>query len=326
MDDIGNIWVTVGPENPETLFSCHMDTVAVESSVVTSSKWAKKKLSKKVRKALKSIKGDRTTQKVHVSAEGIVSLNDPLSTCLGADDGVGMWLSSMMIAHGVPGLYIFHTGEECGGIGSSYIADKLPSMLDGVKRAVAFDRAGYGDVITHQMGQRCCSDDFGDALAEALGDGFLPDSTGVYTDTAEYLDIIPECTNISVGYAQQHGVNEWCDLHFANCLFSRLLEIDWGSLPTKRDPHGPVDYSGYYPGYGGNYGLYDWYGEAPTVYKSNGRPVKTSRDDNSEFAALIAEYPDCAADLLTEYGVTVSDFAERCQDETGDAIAWRFSL
>jgi len=34
----------------------------------------------------------------------------------------------------------------------------------------------------------------------------------VYTDTAEFTDIIPECTNRSVGYAREHTQEESLDL------------------------------------------------------------------------------------------------------------------
>jgi hypothetical protein len=65
---------------------------------------------------------------------------------------------------------------------------------------------------------------------------YSPDNTGVYTDTAEFVDIIPECTNISCGYQFEHGEREQLDMvHFA-ALAKAVLRIDWDALPIERDP------------------------------------------------------------------------------------------
>jgi len=58
----------------------------------------------------------------------------------------------------------------------------------------------------------------------------------VYTDTAEFTDIIPECTNISVGYYSEHTQNENLDIHHYTALAERVVQIDWDTLPTDRDP------------------------------------------------------------------------------------------
>ena len=157
---------------------------------------------------------------------------------LGADDGAGIALMCHMIEAGVPGYYLFCRGEESGGIGSSWLADSMPSIFTNIDRAVAFDRAGYSDVITHQSGGRCCSDIFADALATALTteeDWYLPCSTGVYTDTAEFTKLVPECTNLSVGYAHQHGDEEKLNVKFLVNMAKQLVQIDWDALPVKRD-------------------------------------------------------------------------------------------
>lgn len=158
---------------------------------------------------------------------------------LGADDGCGIALMLHMIAAGVPGRYVFFRGEECGGIGSSWLAENMPELLSRYDRAIAFDRAGLGDVITHQSGGRCCSDSFANALADALNqDGlmYLPDATGVYTDTAEFTGLIPECTNLSVGYDHQHGPKEELNLLHFLLVAAVVTKIDWEALPTSRDP------------------------------------------------------------------------------------------
>lgn len=159
---------------------------------------------------------------------------------LGADDGAGVAMLMHLLHAGVPAYYIFTQGEECGGIGAKWLADNWQEGLAKFDRAIAFDRRGIDSVITHQGYGRCCSDAFAEALSTALNADdtlmYLPDNTGVYTDTAEFTDIIPECTNISVGYANEHSDRESLDvIHFV-ALAARAAAIDWDSLPTDRDP------------------------------------------------------------------------------------------
>lgn len=159
---------------------------------------------------------------------------------LGADDGSGCALLAYLIEMGTPGYYVFFRGEERGGVGSKWLSENMPELFTGVfDRAVAFDRAGYADIITHQSGGRCCSDEFAQALADQLSsdtDWFMPCNGGVYTDTAEFTTLIPECTNVSVGYKNQHGDREEQDIEFLWDLAKRVVSVQWDSLPTVRDP------------------------------------------------------------------------------------------
>jgi hypothetical protein len=159
---------------------------------------------------------------------------------LGADDGAGVAMLMHLLHGGVPGYYIFTQGEECGGIGATHVAEHKKKLLKEFDRAIAFDRRGIDSVITHQGYGRCCSDKFAQSLADQLNDDmtlmYMPDDTGVYTDTAEFTDIIPECTNISVGYYSEHTVNEKLDIIHLQQLANRCLLIDWDNLPTDRDP------------------------------------------------------------------------------------------
>lgn len=159
---------------------------------------------------------------------------------LGADDGAGCAMLMHLLHNGVPGYYIFTQGEECGGIGAKFIATNMAGLLSEFDRAIAFDRRGIDSVITHQGFSRCCSDAFGEALSGALNRDdrmmYLPDDTGVYTDTAEFVDVIPECTNISVGYYHEHGDREYIDVIHFQALADAVLGFDWDELPTDRDP------------------------------------------------------------------------------------------
>jgi hypothetical protein len=160
------------------------------------------------------------------------------SNCLGADDTIGVFLMREMYLSGVHGRYIFHYGEECGCIGSGDLARYSPERLNGIKFAIALDRAGTGDVITSQMGGECCSLLFACSLINALGLPYLP-ACGVYTDTAEYMDLVPECTNLSVGYYDQHTSRETVDYAHVGTLLSALVTMDQSVLVCDRDPFAP---------------------------------------------------------------------------------------
>ena len=186
---------------------------------------------------------------------------------LGADDGAGCAMLMHLLHAGVPGYYIFTQGEECGGIGAKFVAKNMPGLLSEFDRAIAFDRRGIDSVITHQGYGRCCSEVFAEALSGALNRDdrmmYLPDDTGVYTDTAEFTDIIPECTNISVGYYHEHGDREYIDVIHFQALADAVTGFDWDELPTDRDPT-VVEYKDYgskYPASWTTGGYFGAYGE-----------------------------------------------------------------
>jgi len=209
-DSAGNWILSVG-QNPTICWSSHTDSVHLESGM--------QKL------AVAEHRGRRV-----IFATG--------SDCLGADDAAGVFLMTEMIQKGIKGLYIFHYGEEAMGIGSRYIASHTPWLFKGIKHCISLDRGGYSSVITHQMGERCCSDAFARSLANRLnahGCAFKLDRTGVFTDSANYMDIVPECTNISVGYYNQHTPNEYVDLYCVEHIRHALLNVNFSRLPCRRE-------------------------------------------------------------------------------------------
>jgi hypothetical protein len=161
---------------------------------------------------------------------------------LGADDKLGCYILCKLIEAGVSGLYAFHIGEEVGGIGSTYLSQHKPEYFTGIQHCIAFDRMDYGDIITHQSGGRCCSDTFANALADQLSANFppmqkmAPSTRGSFTDSANYTSLIPECTNVSVGYFSQHTSRERFDLEWLERhLIPALLKVDWAGLPVERE-------------------------------------------------------------------------------------------
>jgi hypothetical protein len=205
MDEHGNYFCKIGESR--TIFASHLDTVSKVHEPVT-----------------------------HV-LDGFIIKTDGTTT-LGADDKAGVAILTWMMKNKIPGLYYFFIGEECGCIGSSAAA-KSGDFKD-YDRIISFDRRATTSIITHQSWSRCCSDVFADAFCDELnksGLSYVKDDGGVYTDSAEFVDLIPECTNVSVGYYKEHTFNESQDIEHLVKLADACLKVDWENLPTKRDPN-----------------------------------------------------------------------------------------
>jgi hypothetical protein len=202
-DDFGNYFIKIGES--DTMFTCHLDTCS--------------SLYQKVN---------------HVIGSKIIKTDG--TTILGADDKAGMTVLLYMIEKGVPGLYYFFIGEEVGGIGSSAASSM---SFSGYNKCVSFDRRGYDSVITEQWFGKCCSDEFAKALANELNKknltfNFRPDPTGIFTDSASFMNDIPECTNISVGYYSEHTGKERQNINYLERLAKASVKVNWDSLPTTR--------------------------------------------------------------------------------------------
>lgn len=274
-------------------------------------------------------------QKLFITENGIVSSDG--GSCLGADDTAGIWLMTRMIKAKVPGLYIFHRQEEIGGHGSRAIARlsqdirkktdlldgaQTPAIkemlefylsnnkdpLEGIKYAIAFDRKNTTSIITFQ-GTRCCSDEFADSLALELADGeFIKlekDRGGTFTDTANYTALIPECTNVSVGYYSQHTRHETLNTFWIKKLLASLLQFDWRNLVEHRKVDDPNEYA--YRSY--HHSTYDDMGweEYKDYWRGSGGGNSTSRfkpEPNEErwLYFLVKDHPGIITEMLEEFG------------------------
>lgn len=273
-DGAGNLIKRIG--SAPVLWSCHTDTVHRSDG----------------------------RQNVRVDDGRIRLARGDSSSCLGADDGAGVWLASEMIRAGVEGLYVFHRGEEIGGIGSTYIAEEKPDLLEGITMAIAFDRKGRDSVITHQ-GARCCSDTFALSLGKAIGLGMEPDAYGLFTDTANYTHLIPECTNLSVGYDAAHSALESLDVPFLLKLRESLLALDVHRLKVQRDhtvretdryeDWKPRDWAT------GEWSRGEWNEERWTQAAS---PLA---GDYHRLLRVVEDEPDAVADFLAHNGFTAED-------------------
>ncbi|WP_075881476.1 hypothetical protein [Vreelandella massiliensis] len=224
-DAYGNYFVTIpGPQDtaPVVAFTAHTDSVHYDGHRYSFVEPAKPE-------------PHRPRQSLKVENH-ILSLAVP-DNCLGADDGTGIWVLLNLIKAGVPGLYCFYRDEESGRQGSEWSAKHEPNRYANIAAMLSFDRRGVTDIITHQMGQRCCSEVFAEHIANAIDPGECsPDDGGSFTDSYSFLDLIPECTNVCVGYYAQHTPNEYQDLTWAAYLVNRLITMDWSIVPIGREP------------------------------------------------------------------------------------------
>jgi hypothetical protein len=283
--------------NTKTLFSAHTDTVHGRS------------LSK-----LAKIGGAPAQEDPHndIDVNLFTNMISAKGDVLGADDGAGLWLLLEMIDAGVPGSYLLHRGEECGGIGSRGMAAHWSDFIKTFDRAIAFDRKGTHSVITHQSRGRCCSDEFAVALSAALGDDtyfFQPDDGGVFTDTANYTDDIGECTNVSIGYFNEHTHNESLDLDYLFNLRKVCLTVDWEALPSVRKAGecDPADHYGY-NWRGGSYSgmsMTSWNKEFEYYNRKGANASSITLEDvwGMEFEDMVdlcIDYPESAAEIMYE--------------------------
>lgn len=175
-------------------------------------------------------------QKIQVVG-GIASLPAHTSSnCLGADDTAGVYAALRMIQAGVKATFIFHRQEEIGGCGSQWLADRYPEWLKQFDICLSLDRRGTQDIITHQFGTRTASDLFAWELADAL-DMLHKPAIGIFTDSANYAHLIPECSNVSVGYRWEHTKAETLNLGYLEALIERLCKVDWQALAVTVDRH-----------------------------------------------------------------------------------------
>lgn len=289
LDGFGNIWVykaQPGARSHDFLWSCHVDTVHAQGKKRQGVVWD----------------ADGRTLKLAKRKAG---------HCLGADDGAGVWLMLQMLEAGVPGGYVFHRGEECGRLGSTYVHDSEPERLGGWEACIAFDRRDYRDIITHQMGQRCASDSFASTFSFALnqtGQGlkYVGDDTGSYTDSYTYADTISECCNVSVGYDSEHGPRETLDALHLWRLRNAVVSADFSGVICERDPS-TFDEWDYYGGYGGGWGRVGGGSRTGAAAWGNEREPDSESETLLE---LVRRFPAATVELLGVYGLRSDDLLD----------------
>lgn len=276
IDKYNNVHVLVG--SSPIMFACHLDTA------------------------------DDTPERVWFDFRKKNFIRTNGRTLLGADDKAGAAIMCHMITKRVPGHYVFHAGEEVGCIGSTKLSEHLAwdgfsgalqngaPLPDKPKAVISFDRRGYDSIVTHQMGSRTCSDAFALDLADALDLDHQPDPTGVWTDSVQYAPYVPECTNVSVGYFNQHSNQEEQDIDFLRLLAERCCKVDWESLTISRDPSA-FDQDD-------PYGYASWFGGKPDTdqYIIDDTEKTDDLSDDAFDALSCAPDKDHAMMIMTEEG------------------------
>jgi len=208
-DPYGNYFIKIGES--KTLFTSHMDTYC------------------------------RKKEKVNHVEDGNIIKTDG-TTILGGDNKAGMTALFYLIEQNIPGTYYFFLGEEpiiSGGLyGSTKLLEGNPEFLKKFDRAVAFDRKQTGSIISRQMARICCSPTFVNALIKEFasqGVEMKNDTTGYYTDTGNFIEVISECTNISIGVWNEHHKEEYVDISYIEKVAKAAAKINWESLPTERE-------------------------------------------------------------------------------------------
>lgn len=263
-DEFGNRYVQIG-DSTSCMFTSHLDTA--------------------------------TSQKVDVKhiIDGKICKTDGTSI-LGADDKAGVTIMLWMIWNKVPGLYYFFLGEEVGCVGSKALASKFSTKkIESITKVISFDRRGKDSVITYQASSRCCSDTFANALAGQLNKNktfnYKPDPTGLWTDSAQFTKIYPECTNISVGYRNEHTNFENQDLEHLEQLADTCVSIDWENLPVERDPKVVDQKYRYWDDYDSYWGGgYDSDGYGTSWSRSNSNTYVNNRSVGSVYVSNRKQY------------------------------------
>ena len=262
-DKFGNYIKIIG-DKPNVCFTAHHDTVHFKEGF----------------------------QKLIIMNDVVSISNHADSNCLGADCTTGVWLILGMIEFGVQGVYVIHAAEESGCQGSQQLVASEPKWLSYIDAVISFDRKGQKSVITHQMGLRTASDAFAKSFADVVNISQLePDSTGSYTDSNEYASVVSECTNISVGYYNQHTKNEVQDLDYADDLLIALCQADWSGLVFERDVTQ----------------VEDLWRNVSGRYKYN-----YDNDNSYDLEQIIVDYPTRVAELLDSYGFNPHTLMEEC--------------
>ena len=302
-DEHGNYFIKIG--DSKTMFCGHLDTYC------------------------------RVYERVYHIIEGDIIMTDGTTT-LGGDDKAGIVVMIKMIEAGVPGLYYFFRGEEgvtspTGTWGSKQALVTYRDMFKDYERCVAFDRRGFESIISQQTYSQCCSEEFVKALVEEFqknGMTYRDDKTGMWCDSGVFMELIPECTNISVGYQKEHTFQESQDIEHLENLVKACLKIDWDNLPVKRDPTKVTKTFGRYR-YGSDYDWDDFVGHGSNYdygnYGNYGTNYNRNRGVTSSLPTTTSSSPPSLKTIFTNLSKVLDGLNYECinpesYNEEGEAL------
>lgn len=112
----------------------------------------------------------------------------------------------------------------------------------------------------------------------------------MWCDSAVFMDIIPECTNISVGYVNEHTFTERQDIEHLEKLVDACINTDWEGLPVKRDPDYVEITPNQYPNdYAYNSNDYNWSNNRKKTRKGNILTKELEYDTMFEMFDIVSE-------------------------------------
>jgi len=221
-DKLGSLWIDTRFDKSRTMFAAHLDTVEK--------------------------KGVEGKIPIEITPSGIVRSVEH-NAVMGVDDGGGVAMIVSFLLAGIPALYLFTQGEECGGLPAKFAVND-PWIHD-LDRCIAFDRKGTKDIVADQARGILASRTFVEDLASRIGMGHSW-AIGSYTDSSEFFNQIKEIVNISIGYEANHTAWETLDYNYFKALRKVCLTLDWETLPTIGGDKlaGRNSISKYWKGYG----------------------------------------------------------------------------
>lgn len=141
------------------------------------------------------------------------------NSILGADDRAGV---NLILNHCKNINFILTVDEEMGGIGISQLVNET-SLLEELLEyscCIELDRKGTQDILGSVHGY--CEKDLDDAIQNILPS--YKSVSGIFTDI-DYLYEYIACVNISVGYYNQHTINEYLDMNHYNYINSKIIAL-----------------------------------------------------------------------------------------------------
>jgi len=168
-------------------------------------------------------------------------------------------------------------------------------------------------------------------LSKILGENYSGCDQGIFTDTANYVDLIGECTNISVGYQGAHTEKESQDCFFLMSLAKTLIAADWSTLVFERKPgeidpedrfwgaYGGSSWTGHYGNandYWKNKSKYSW----DNIYNGLNKPDDACdyREDyenpSIDMVEFVEENPMIVSMFLEECGYNIDDLRKYAKD------------
>lgn len=215
--------MNVDDNNPKPMLCVHLDTINTSYNVTPTSDMLDYNKDKQVYSL--NFKGKQACR------------------CLGGDDRAGLWvLLHVLFNKDIAKEYCYGVffDEEVGGLGSTAYAKDYKNHEDSVKCFIGLDRRGYNQCATYGSDNT--------ELINILIDNYdYVEASGTFTD-ASNISYDVACVNLSVGYENEHRVEEIVNMKGAKKALETLTTL-YSKLDKKQYE---VEYKP------NNYNNFDW--------------------------------------------------------------------